>query len=305
MDVYILKFSACLALFVLFYKLFLENQNMHRFKRFYLLASIVFAFSVPFITFTEYIEPVQPIESFETSFEPVFVPQIVEEPQVNYLPIILWSIYGLGVLLFSVKFILNLIRIFNKIHKNQTHKSQSFIYVLLNDLVIPHSFFSYIFLNKKTYKTEQIPKEVLIHEQTHAKQKHSLDVLAIELLQIVFWFHPLVYIIKHAIKLNHEFLADEAVIHHGAEPSAYQQLLIAFSSNASKQELASAINYSSIKKRFTVMNTKTSKRNIWLRSIVLLPLIAFSIYGFSEKKEIVLVPQIIESIDLYLNEKGE
>ena len=271
MDVYILKFSACLALFVLFYKLFLENQNMHLFKRFYLLASIVFAFSVPFITFTEYVEPVQPIESYQTSFEPVFVPQIVEEPQVNYVPIILWSIYGLGVLLFSVKFILNLIRIFNKIRKNETNKSQSFIYVLLNDLVIPHSFFSYIFLNKETYKTEQIPNEVLIHEQTHAIQKHSIDVLLIELLQILFWFHPLVYIIKHAIKLNHEFLADEAVINQGVEPSAYQQLLIAFSSNASKHELASAINYSSIKKRFTVMKTHTSKRNIWLRSIVLLP----------------------------------
>lgn len=53
------------------------------------------------------------------------------------------------------------------------------------------------------------------------------------------------------------------------------------------------------------MKTHTSKRNIWLRSIVLLPLIAFSIYGFSEKKEIVIEPQIIESIDLYLNEKGE
>ena len=201
----------------------------------------------------------------------MFVPQIVEEPQVNYVPIILWSIYGLGVLLFSVKFILNLIRIFNKIRKNETNKSQSFIYVLLNDLVIPHSFFSYIFLNKETYKTEQIPNEVLIHEQTHAIQKHSIDVLLIELLQILFWFHPLVYIIKHAIKLNHEFLADEAVINQGVEPSAYQQLLIAFSSNASKNQLASAINYSSIKKRFTVMKTHTSKRNIWLRSIVLLP----------------------------------
>src|SRR5690606_214941 len=224
MAVYILKFTACLAIFVVFYKLFLENQNMHRFKRYYLLASLVFAFSVPFITFTEYVEFTQPIENFQTNFEPVYIPQHIEEPQVNYTPIMLWSIYGLGVLLFLTKFILNLSRIVSKIHKNEREKSQSFIYVLLNDLVIPHSFFSYIFLNKKEYKTEQIPKEVLIHEQTHAKQKHSLDVLAIELLQIVFWFHPLIYILKHAIKLNHEFLADEAVIYHGAEPSAYQQL---------------------------------------------------------------------------------
>ncbi len=288
MDVYIIKFSICLALFVLFYKLFLENQNMHRFKRYYLLLALVFAFSVPFITFTEYVEPMQPSENFQTGFEPMFESQIAEVPQVvNYLPIILWSIYGLGVLLFSAKFILNLAHIFNKIRKNETHKSQSFIYVLLNDLVIPHSFFSYIFLNKQLYKTEQIPREVLIHEQTHAKQKHSIDVLLIELLQIVFWFHPLIYILKHAVKLNHEFLADEAVINQGVEPSAYQQLLIAFSSNASKHQLASAINYSSIKKRFTVMKTHTSQRNIWLRSLILLPLIAFSIYGFSNKKEVV------------------
>lgn len=34
------------------------------------------------------------------------------------------------------------------------------------------------------------------------------------------------------------------------------------------------------------MKTHTSKRNIWLRSIVLLPLIAFSIYGFSDRKEV-------------------
>lgn len=293
MDVYIIKFSICLALFVLFYKLLLENQNMHRFKRYYLLLALVFAFSVPFITFTEYVEPVQPSENFQTGFEPMFESQIAEVPQVvNYLPIILWSIYGLGVLLFSAKFILNLAHIFNKIRKNETHKSQSFIYVLLNDLVIPHSFFSYIFLNKQLYKTEQIPREVLIHEQTHAKQKHSIDILVIELLQIVFWFHPLIYILKHAVKLNHEFLADQAVINQGVEPSAYQQLLIAFSSpdsyrDAQKNQLASAINYSSIKKRFTVMKTHTSKRNIWLRSLILLPLIAFSIYGFSNKKEVI------------------
>ncbi len=310
MDIYIIKFSVCLALFVVFYKLFLENQTMHLFKRFYLLFVLVFAFSVPFITFIDYVEPTYYVETVKTSFEPIYETRIVEATKVDYIPIILWSLYGLGVLLFSAKFILNLVHIFNKIRKNETHNSQSFIYVLLNDLVIPHSFFKYIFLNKQAFKTQQIPQEILIHEQTHVSQKHSLDVLALELMQIVFWFHPLIYILKHAIKLNHEFLADEAVIHQGAEPSAYQKLIITFSNpdtnrDASKNQLASAINYSSIKKRLTVMKTNTSQRNIWLRSIVLIPLIAFSIYGFSERKEVLIERQIIESIDLYLNEKGE
>jgi len=60
MIIYILKFSACLAIFLAFYKLFLERENMHQFKRFYLLGSIVTSIAIPFITFTTYIET-QPI----------------------------------------------------------------------------------------------------------------------------------------------------------------------------------------------------------------------------------------------------
>jgi hypothetical protein len=125
---------------------------------------------------------------------------------------------------------------------------------------------------------------VLLHEQAHAYEKHSLDLLFIELMQIVFWFNPFIYLIKHSIKLNHEFLADRAVLNNGIETYYYQNILLAFSSNAGPPQLANSINYSSIKKRFTVMKTQTSKRAIWLRSIFLLPLLAILIYGFSTKE---------------------
>ena len=169
--------------------------------------------------------------------------------------------------------------------------------MLLEDLATPHTFFKYLFFNKFKFETKQIPQEILLHEQTHSKQKHSIDVLFIELLQIVFWFNPLIYFIKHAIKLNHEFLADQAVLNHGIETASYQKTLLNFSSNSKQPHLANAINYSFIKKRFTIMRTHTTKRAIWLRSIVLLPLLAILIYGFSEKVVIEkLTPQIEESI---------
>jgi len=173
---------------------------------------------------------------------------------------------------------------------------------LLKDLAIPHSFFSYIFLNKQAFKSEQIPKEVLIHEQTHAQQKHSVDILIMELLQIIFWFHPLIYVMKHSIKLNHEFLADEAVIHQGIEASTYQKLLLAFSSNASKHlsteiGITSSINYSSIKKRFTVMKTQTSKTRMWLSTLGLIPIIAILFYNFSSTEYILKEsPENIETL---------
>ncbi|WP_100614152.1 M56 family metallopeptidase [Confluentibacter citreus] len=292
MEFYILKSGICLAIFYGFYKLVLEKESFHVFKRFYLLVSAVLAFVIPLITFTEYIEVI-PQEV------PLFFPEssithtVIEAEPINYMPIILWSIYGFGVLLFSFKFLKNLSGIIYRIKRNPKFKNQSFINVLLQDLVIPHTFLNYIFLNKHKFETHQIPKEVLLHEETHAKQKHSLDVLFIEILQILFWFNPIIYFFKHSIKLNHEFLADQAVLSKGAEPLKYQSLLLAFSSIASEPLLANAINYSSIKKRFTVMNTQTSKQAFWLRSLILLPLLALLIYSFSEK-QIVEKPFVVQ-----------
>jgi beta-lactamase regulating signal transducer with metallopeptidase domain len=282
MEIYILKSGLCLAVFYGFYKLLLEKESFHVFKRFYLLFSTVLAFVIPLITFTEYIEI---IPQKTTSFLPeTFITStIIKAEPINYLSLILWGIYGLGVFLFGFKFLKNLLEIIVKIKRNPKLKNKNLINVLLQDLVIPHTFFNYIFLNKQKFESHQIPKEVLLHEETHARQKHSLDVLLIELVQIFFWFNPIVYLMKRSIKLNHEFLADQSVINNGITPSTYQKILLTLSSNASENTLANSINYSSIKKRFTVMKTQTSKQAIWLRIFVILPLFVILIYGFSEK----------------------
>ncbi|MBQ0786931.1 MAG: M56 family metallopeptidase [Oceanihabitans sp.] len=286
MEIALLKSSICLLAFIAFYKVFLERTSNHSFKRFYLLGVVLVSITIPFITFIEYIEPqnaltnISEVTGFSESQNP-----ILKEP-TNYLPIVLWSIYGLGVLLFLIRFVYNLSQIALKIRRNPKHKTNDFIRVLLKDLIIPHTFFSYIFFNKTKFENDEIPKEVLLHEQTHAKQKHSLDILFIEVLQIIFWFHPLIYILKKDIKLNHEFLADQAVINQGIESTNYQKILLSFSSNQQALTLEHAINYSSIKKRFTVMKTQTSKQTFWLRSLLLLPLLAILIFSFSSKKQV-------------------
>ena len=291
MELYLLKSAACLVLFFAFYKLFLEKTSIHNFKRFYLSGSLLASFLIPLITFTSYVEvsPIIPVYS-EIAPQMIFAET---EKTINYWPFVLWTIYGLGVLFFSVKFFRNLFNLIQKIRKNPKYKNTRFINILLNEKVIPHTFFSYIFLNKTQFENHEIPAEVMLHEETHARQKHSLDVIFVELLQIVFWFNPLFYFIKRSIKLNHEFLADRAVLNAGTETTDYQKILLAFSSNALTSSLAHSINYSSIKKRFTVMKTHTSKRAIWFRSLLLLPLLSLLIYGFSTKE--VLIKQVEKS----------
>src|SRR5690606_9170967 len=263
MFLYLLKSSACLAVFMLFYKLFLERESFHQFKRFYLLVAIAGSFCIPLITFTTVIEQtlVQPIV-YEIG-NAVVLSEAPIETSINWWPIIALSIYTLGVIFFGLKFILNLYRLLQKISLNDKVQSQKSIIVLLKEHVIPHTFLKYMFFEKEAYNTNRIPKEILLHEEVHVAQKHSLDIIFIELLQVVFWFHPLIYFIKKDIKLNHEFLADQAVIKQGFNAKAYQNILLEYTSQPTNS-LISSINYSSIKKRLTIMKTHTSKTAIWL-----------------------------------------
>jgi len=305
MEIYLLKSAACLTIFYVFYKAFLERESIHGIKRFYLLSSVLAAFCIPFITFTSYVEVAVPLTKV-SMLSPEGLSDISYtevEPAINYLSIALWSIYAIGVAIFGFRFFRNLFKIFQQVRTNPIYKDQGFLHVLLNSPVTPHTFFSYIFLNEKAYKDHQIPSEVLIHERAHAKQKHSIDILLIEILQVIFWFNPLLYFIKHSIKLNHEFLADKAVLKHGIATSHYQNILLAFSSNASSPSMANAINYSStrlnelfskkpfgqVKKRFTVMKNQTSKKSIWIKSALLLPVVAIVLVSFSTSETITTI----------------
>lgn len=284
---------------------------MHTFKRIYLLASLVTALLIPALVFNEYVEvlPTTYVTTQEYSISqattgPIGIPQALEKDALDIEPI-LWTVYFIGVLFFGVKFLKNLIQIIQRIGSNPKQKWEQFIYVLLRDQLPPHTFLSYIFLNQPKFEAKEIPEEVLLHEQTHARQKHSYDILFVEFLQVVFWINPFIYFIKKAIKLNHEFLADEAVLNKNISKAHYQNTLLSYLSEDNKHHqspLVNPINYSSIKKRFTIMKRQTSKKAIVLRSILVLPLLAVLTYSFSETDIIPIEKDDIKEELINLNE---
>ena len=283
MEIFFLKFAACSSLLFVFYKLLLEKEEVHVFKRFYLLGSLIISVIIPLITFTEYTEALPADAGSKMTF---LTANISSEAAISWLPILLWSIYGLGVVFFGIIFIRNLSQLLQKIRNNPKVKNPATTDVLLQETVPPHTFWNFIFLNREQHEQKQIPPEVYVHEQAHALQKHSFDVLLIELLQVVLWFFPLIYFLRKAIKLNHEFLADKAVLQKGINRSVYQQTLLAWSSNSLHSNLVNPISYLSIKKRFTVMKKRTSKTAFLLRTFLLAPLLLGLLYSFSSTKTI-------------------
>ncbi|WP_299013009.1 M56 family metallopeptidase [uncultured Polaribacter sp.] len=286
MIVYLLKSASCLALLLFFYHLVLEREKMHNFNRFYLLIGVVFSFLAPLITFTTYVKAttyIQP-EIVKTPFTEEFTPIIIEESTVDYSQI-LFGIYLTIVGVFLFRFGRNLFKIVKKIKTNKNVAHQKATLVLVDDNILPHSFWNYIFINKTAYESGKIEAELFTHELTHVTQKHTFDVLLIELLQAVFWINPLFIFLKKAIQLNHEFLADENVINQHKNTHQYQHLLLNKASWNNEYYLASNLNYSLTKKRLKMMTAQSSRTKVLFKKLAVIPLLIGFVFLFAERVE--------------------
>lgn len=284
---YFIKSTICLLLLLAFYQLFLEKEKMHQFNRYYLLGSVLFSFLVPF--YTIYIAASSHVLEVATLEQSVIEPvqtriEVLTENPIQYT-FVFMSLYVLVSVVFAFRFLRNLIKISQKIIKSSTVKYQKATLVLVTDTILPHTFLQYIFINKKEYEAGKIETELFTHELTHVTQKHSIDILLIELLQIVFWINPIFLFLKKAVKLNHEFLADNNVIASHNNISEYQSLLVNKAAWNNEFYLASNLNYSLTKKRLLMMKKQQSKTKILLKKLAILPLLASFVFLFANRVE--------------------
>ena len=134
----------------------------------------------------------------------------------------------------------------------------------------PFSFFNYVFIHDSLAQEEHY-KEIIAHEKIHATQYHSVDVILTEFLTAVFWFHPVVWMLKKRITLIHEYLADEGVLETGVDKISYQVLLLNQIAEGRLICLSSNFNHSLIKKRILMMSKSNAKARSSLRLLALIP----------------------------------
>ena len=289
---YILKIILCSGLLLLVYILFLEKEKMHRFNRFYLLLSIVIAIIAPSITF--HIPKSSPLETVNGFVLPYgnAEPEVILDQNVSLvsstkepydLNEILILVYWIITAIFLVIFMKNLLKMYLKIRGENYISYKGSKLILTDKNLTPHSFFNYIFLNKIAFENERIEPEILYHELTHTRQYHTIDVLLMELVIIFFWFNPFIYLYRKAIKLNHEFLADEGVINQYQSIRAYQYLLISKTTEQRSLAISSQFNFSLTKKRLIMITKNTSSRVAFLKYLLVVVVITSAIFAFSSK----------------------
>ena len=305
MIVYIIKTTVCALLLYAVYIALLEREKMHRFKRAYLLGSLVFSLIVPFAAFTITVDTPQLPANFQRYAEHVWIqgiarndaPPIVVESaarveetssaasSVNYSLLIL-GVYALITSGFLFRMMRNSCRMIALGRKHACVDYRGAKIALMDEKTVPHSFGRYIFVNRGDYDNGRVANEILTHEWAHVSQRHTWDIVFIEALIAFGWFNPVFYLYRNKIRQNHEFLADEAVVRRSQTyVPAYQTLLMNYFSQNKNVILTSNFNFNFLiaKKRIVMMTKTTSKKRAWLRYVALVPVFIIASCVFSSK----------------------
>ncbi|WP_183567565.1 M56 family metallopeptidase [Mucilaginibacter sp. SP1R1] len=242
---YLLLVNIYLVLFYAFYVLLLRKETFFQLNRIYLVTAALLSFFIPliqvewvrnlFITqqvkYTIYSNPVM-IHGFKP----------LEATGVSIGQIIA-CLYAIGILFLSVRLIWQLVKLKKVINQSQATAA-------------------YSFFNKIKLDTDNADNEIIAaHEQVHAQQWHSADVLLIELVMIVNWFNPVVYLYRFAIKHIHEYIADRQAVQAGTNKADYALLLLSQTFNTPAHQLVNPFfNHSLLKQRIIMLQKNKSQR---------------------------------------------
>ena len=281
---YILKSVLIMGIFLLFHKIFLEKEKMHEFNRFYLLTALILSLIVPFLPtgFDLFSSTVQYTGQTANTASITFGvgEGINANSSIDYGKWVIMLLYLSGVLFATLRFGFNLTDIIKKAKKGKIIKHGNARIILLDEKVAPFTFLNHIFFEKRAFENNEIDQKLLDHELTHVQQRHSWDIILVELIAILYWFNPLLYGYKRAIQLNHEFLADASVLSRFKELRSYQGLLLDMIQPKNKILLASNFNFQLTQKRLKMMTKKSSYRRKTFLQFSVIPIALGVMLGF-------------------------
>jgi hypothetical protein len=282
--VFILKQAAILLIMWSFYHFFLSKEKTFVFNRIYLLVIVFISILIPLNTITVYPEWVN-LPDFVVN-EGGGEMAVIEETahwSLAYLKYLIGFGYLAGVIFFGYYFYKNIQKILKAKRNGTTIRKEGFQISLQKTNTPIHSFGNTIFVSQSDYQNDEIDTALLQHELIHVRQKHTIDIIFIELMQVVFWFNPVFIWLKSAIRLNHEYLADESASSVTPTVAHYEQLLVNYIIRRKKQELSSYFKYSFTKKRINMLSSSKSKMKAIVKQLVIIPLLLALFFTFSSQ----------------------
>ncbi|PCE64354.1 M56 family metallopeptidase [Sediminicola luteus] len=294
---YLAKVGLVLLIFYTTYGFLLKRLTFFKLNRFFLLGGLYLSFIIPLIEFTRTVY----VDSYalQVPLTAVYTQNDIATTTFNLFDIIYWVLV-MGSLVMGIRLVARVIGLTKILRGAQKIKVGAYVLVHPKATIDPCSFFNFIIMPTQSY-SESETEMILTHEKVHAKQKHSIDLLFLEIVSLVLWWNPFFWLYRKALQENLEFLADQGTQNQLTENKTYQYLLV----KSVHTGFSPALTHSffnplirlplpdkwlsrlslggQVKKRIVMMNTKnSSNKQIWRYALVA-PLLAAFMFMFNTK----------------------
>ena len=277
MSDYLLKANIILALLYAFYRLSFYKDTFFNYRRISLMGILAVAALIPLPWTQLWVSTWPAAGTVGTFTTEVLLPEFVVTPEktgstATLLTLATW-IYWSGVCLLLGRIGIQLLAIIRLNHRCPRTQINGMTIRTLPEGEAPFSFFSQIFVCPTSHTPEELD-EILTHEQTHARQAHSLDVLVAEVACALGWFNPFVWLWKREVRQNLEYLADQSVLAEGHDRRTYQYHLLGLAYHKAAATIYNNFNVLPLKKRIRMMNKQRSKSIGQLKYLLFVPVAA-------------------------------
>ena len=301
--IYLLKVNIALVVFYLIYRIFLRKLTFYTLNRYYLLGALTFSLLYPWIDLSDFWIKEAP----DAARWAQQLPQWNEKMQFEAL---LWvaieTLFWTFAAFFVLRFLVRIVSLWKLHQKSAPAQWFAISYRRVFEKINPFSFLNHIYVNTDCHKEEEL-SDIFIHEHIHVKEKHSLDMILVELYTAFNWFNPAMWLIRFAIHENLEFITDRRVLQSGVDKKEYQFSLMHIGTNLQNNNaglLVSNFNLRQLKRRISMMNSQRSNYLHLGRYAFSFPIIFLLLFivGFAkgyQNKELV-----IEVVDRYRSDES-
>jgi len=276
------KMMVCSGILYGYYWLFLRNKKFHHYNRFYLLAATALSIPIPFIKIPILFETetttgqivYQSMDIISVSrWEDEFVENSTTNILSNYfnLQTVLIVLYAVGICVLLYMLGCSFMYIRNITKKYSFKIINRLKFYNTSEPGTPFSYFKTIFWNVRLDLNSSEGQQIFRHELFHVNQRHSVDILFLECVRILFWVNPFFHLIKKELKAIHEFLADQHAVSDNNQHD-YAELLILQTINAKKSTIANYFFQNHIKRRITMITQLKTKKYTYSSRLLVLPL---------------------------------
>ena len=273
LTLYLCKSAVIVLLFYLFYLLFLRRETFFQYNRLFLLVGLGLSMLLPLL-------PASLIPDVMSQTSLAALPQMLNAAVVTSvsavspaaehaggLPALMPMLYWIGVSFFATRFLIGVTRLFLLYRRGLKLHEGGFVVVLLEKKISPFTFFRWLFVHRDDFHSQQ-RSAMMAHEIAHREQWHSFDLLLLELVTLIQWFNPFVWMVGKALRKEQEYLADGQVLRLGYDRIAYQQLLLEHCLGIDPIPLTTHFNRSLLLYRMKKMATPKSKPWVKIKYLI-------------------------------------